>query len=596
MKIFSFLSRDNTESPLRVILQKFPLAGAIATWCTAWLLYLVNAEISGDEISRAILICGTAFFFSTGISLFTETIEKNNYTKYLQILPILYGVAMYYTGAGVKWDFESTISLLLHLSGFIGCIFIAPYIVPYFQNRENEIKYTNYFSLTSWGLFMSGIVGFSLFILGTIGITSVVSLFGLGALVDEDKFISNWAIISLSFVAPLYGLIHLPRTTELDTKNFQTNKFFWFLIRFVGVPFIYIYFLILYAYSIRVLMNFSDWPKGMISWMVIGFSAFGYLNYIFSKSYETGGKHVSLFRKYFPLVVLPQTVMLFYAIYLRIDQYDVTMNRYFVVIFGAWLVIVSLYLILSHKKTTSLIPASLALISFVISIGPWSVFSLPLNRQYDRLIVNLEKAHILKDGIITPLKNTTDIDADLSRDIASGIDYVCSYSDCALIRNLFPEQIKDIKNDENWNVSYTVAQAIKVQQYNNFQDSTAKYIMYNSRTSILPLQLEPGYTKIVDIRSKITWTIDTKYPYITFDPETNSVIYQRDAKNATTLTLTLPEKISEDNLVFTVSDKNLTLKLYFQNFSTKNPNYTGTDSDSIDKSYYVSGMGLVQEK
>ncbi len=133
---------------------------------------------------------------------------------------------MYYTGAGVKWDFESTISLILHLSGFVGCIFIAPYIVPYFQNRENEIKYTNYFSLTSWGLFMSGIVGFSLFILGTIGITSVISLFDLSALVDEDKFISNWAIISLSFVAPLYGLIHLPRSTELDTKNFQTNKFF----------------------------------------------------------------------------------------------------------------------------------------------------------------------------------------------------------------------------------------------------------------------------------------------------------------------------------------------------------------------------------
>lgn len=73
---------------------------------------------------------------------------------------------------------------------------------------------------------MSGIVGFSLFILGTIGITSVISLFDLSALVDEDKFISNWAIISLSFVAPLYGLIHLPRSTELDTKNFQTNKFF----------------------------------------------------------------------------------------------------------------------------------------------------------------------------------------------------------------------------------------------------------------------------------------------------------------------------------------------------------------------------------
>lgn len=270
-------------------------------------------------------------------------------------------------------------------------------------------------------------------------------------------------------------------------------------------------------------MNFSDWPKGMISWMVIGFSAFGYLNYIFSKSYETGGKHVSLFRKYFPLVVLPQTLMLFYAIYLRIDQYDVTMNRYFVVIFGAWLVIVSLYLLLSNKKSMSLIPASLALISFVISVGPWSVFSLPLNRQYDRLIVNLEKAHILKDGVITPLKNTTDINADLSRDIASGIEYVCSYSDCALIRNLFPEQVKDVKKDENWNVSYTVAQAIKVQQYgfpSGGVTKSEKYIMYFD-TTIYPLTIEPGYKQIVQIYYKTQDLTDKKYPYIIFDPETN---------------------------------------------------------------------------
>ncbi len=150
----------------------------------------------------------------------------------------------------------------------------------------------------------------------------------------------------------------------------------------------------------------------------------------------------------------------------------------------------------------SLIPASLAIISFVISVGPWSVSRLPLHRQYDRLVVNLEKANILKDGIITPLKNTTDIDADLSRDIASGIDYVCGYSDCSLIRNLFPEQVKNIKDESSWNVSYTISQAIKVQQYSNIQDSTVKYLMYNSRTPLLPLEVEPGYTRIVDIRNK----------------------------------------------------------------------------------------------
>jgi uncharacterized membrane protein YiaA len=170
------------------------------------------------------------------------------------------------------------------------------------------------------------------------------------------------------------------------------NKFFSFLIRFVATPFIYIYFFILYAYTVKVLLNFSDWPKGMISWMVIGFSTFGYLTYIFSLAYEDENRIVRIFRKYFPIVVIPQIGMLAYAIGLRISQYDLTMNRYFVVVFGLWLLGVSIYLIASQRKSLVSITASLAIISLLISVGPWSVYSLPLYRQYDRLTENLEKA------------------------------------------------------------------------------------------------------------------------------------------------------------------------------------------------------------
>lgn len=153
-------------------------------------------------------------------------------------------------------------------------------------------------------------------------------------------------------------------------SQFEINRFFSFLIRYLATPAVYIYFIILYAYSIKVLLNFSDWPKGIVSWMVIGFSSFGYLTYIFSKPYEDN-KIVLFFRKWFPLAVIPQLFMLFYAIGLRIGQYDLTMNRYFVVAFGFWLLVTSLYFLLRRFALLAFVPASLALISFLISIGPW---------------------------------------------------------------------------------------------------------------------------------------------------------------------------------------------------------------------------------
>ena len=77
---------------------------------------------------------------------------------------------------------------------------------------------------------------------------------------------------------------------------------------------------------------------------------------------------VQIFRKYFPIVVLPQIPMLGYAIILRINQYDLTMNRYFVVIFGVWLTIISLYFMIGKIKSLTIIPATLTVITLFISI------------------------------------------------------------------------------------------------------------------------------------------------------------------------------------------------------------------------------------
>ena len=217
---------------------------------------------------------------------------------------------------------------------------------------------------------MSGIVGLSLVLLGVVAISSVVSLFELQSIIDEENYYGTWISLSLALIAPMYGLREFPHLKEIEKTHFEINRFFSFLIRYLATPAVYIYFIILYAYSVKVLLNFSDWPKGIVSWLVIGFSSFGYLTYIFSKPYEES-KTVLLFRKWFPLAVIPQLGMLFYAISLRIGQYDLTMNRYFVVAFGTWLLITSVYFFLRKSALLAFVPASLALISFLISLGPW---------------------------------------------------------------------------------------------------------------------------------------------------------------------------------------------------------------------------------
>jgi hypothetical protein len=513
----------------------------------------------------------------------------------------------------------------LSLSGFIAFLFVAPFLQSYlWKTQEIDTHFYNYFILVSWVFLMSIVAGLAILALGFTAIASVMALFDINTIVNEWKLYANWAIVSLSLIAPLYGLIHLPTKSEYTKSLYTENRFFSFLVRYVATPFIYIYFIILYAYSFKVLSNFSDWPKGIISWMVIGFSSFGYLIYIFSRAYESESKMVAIFRKYFAFLVLPQVCMLFYAIYLRINQYDITMNRYFVVAFGLWLTIISLYYVISRMRFLSFIPASLLVIILVISVWPWSVYSLPLTRQHDRLVRNLEKANILQNWIIVPLATAKDISKELSNEIHSGIIYVCDFGDCKLIKELFQKEVEEatIKDKtewekyntitgstyawiQKWTITNAVNEKIKVQASYSYEAvDNQKYIQYNTsyqNDAPYPLSLVGGYTKIVRVYGWKDTPNKSNYPYIVIDSDTAVVSYHRGTGDILPLAFspptglantTTPAGLEQSDLTFIAKGKWIEVKMLLQNYAIKNTEYTGKETYSY---YNNSGIALVKE-
>jgi hypothetical protein len=181
------------------------------------------------------------------------------------------------------------------------------------------------------------------------------------------------------------------------------------------------------------------------------------LTYSFSYIFEEKNKLIKNFRKIFPFAVIPQIFMLFYAIYLRINQYDLTINRYFVLIFWLLLFIISLYFSFSKKKNLIVIPATLTLFIIIISIIPkYNVYSYPQERQLERLKNNLIEASILKLekswtkwlNQIIPLKNYSDISHDLSKNIYYWIEYLCEFDNCEDIKNLFPQIYNEIEIED----------------------------------------------------------------------------------------------------------------------------------------------------
>jgi len=602
LKTFSL---DNLKQNLKNTIFRFPVV-IIIILLTASLFFVqlhYHDNISdyyNIRILIAILSLIMTFIFSISVYLSTENSNKTKLQRNLfQIIPIVFWIFFYNIFSLNPNDFENFLFFGLSFTWIIAYLFFAPYLKNLI-NKSNikQSVYYSYFFNISTTILISFIFAWVLFWLWAIAITAIDTLFDLN--IKEEFTYWNWAILSLSIISPIFALTQIPNKNNFLKNNFNENAFFSFLIKFVAIPFIYLYFFILYTYSIKVLSNFSEWPRWEVSWLVIWFSIFGYLTYIFSYIFEEKNKLIKNFRKIFPYAVIPQVFMLFYAIYLRINQYDITVNRYFVVVFGLWLLVTSLYFIFSKKKNLIAIPSLLALFIIIISIIPkYNVYSLPEARQLARLEINLKKAWILQDNKIVPLKNYSDISEDLSKNIYSWIDYLCDFNNCESIKNLFPkiyeeiynndkkdweknikeeiaileknkdkkeckynsfwyannfdcydkkqlEKLKkeDFKGPNKWQIVSWITKKIKVKSYFNLDEYNKKYLEYRiiNDESIFPIELN-WYSKIYEIYSFDKW--DKHYNYAEYDINKETITIKENFKKDITIST---KEISEQLL------------------------------------------------
>lgn len=350
---------------------------------------------------------------------------------------------------------EGFVYIILTFICIMSALFIAPFIYNIFRRKRVSQREFYIFSYhIVFTIAMALIVGGVATLLGLIALWSIETLFNI----HVGNMYSYWSAFALCIFAPLFFLVQAPSVNINSAEKVEDQKFYGFLIKYIGIPAIIFYFVILYLYSIKVLVNFSQWPQGEVAWMVIGFSFFGYLVYTACYIFENDFRFVKIFRQWIPYAIVPQVAMLFYAIGLRINQYDWTINRYFVVAFGVWLLFISLYFIFSQKKYLGAIPMSLMVCIIIISIGPWSVYNYPKIRQIENLYNNLNKAKMIEGELgmhaILPNNTYSDISARLSGEIYSGIEYLCDNHGCDSLNALFASEILKIKSKdrEEWDI------------------------------------------------------------------------------------------------------------------------------------------------
>ncbi|MBI2634914.1 DUF4153 domain-containing protein [Candidatus Peregrinibacteria bacterium] len=276
---------------------------------------------------------------------------------------------------------ESLTAILLISSAFLTLTFL-----PFFKSDTilNFWKYNKYLIKNlALALFFAAVLfgGIALILF------SIDELFEIQNF-NEDIYLDAWIIIA-SIFGPWIFLGNFSKAVENIDKQSKISKFIRIFGQYILIPLLFVFAIILYIYAGKILIT-QEWPQGIVSGLVIGFAIAGMITHIILYPFEKEFSWIKKAQKTFYILLLPQIAMLFTAIYLRISDYGITENRYYIVLLGLWLIGMAFYFLFSKKQNLKYIPVSVTIIIVLSLFGPWSSFNISEADQLKRLESLLE--------------------------------------------------------------------------------------------------------------------------------------------------------------------------------------------------------------
>ncbi|CDZ75152.1 hypothetical protein ING2D1G_1012 [Peptoniphilus sp. ING2-D1G] len=276
--------------------------------------------------------------------------------------------------------------------------------------------------------------------LGIIAIfTALTTLFDVE--IAYEIYESAFIIVFLPFNVGIL-LSNYPRFRD-SFQNYEVSKTFKTLISYIVIPIFTIYGIILYLYFGKILIV-RELPRGIITNLVLWYGLLSVaLLFLFTTIKDS--PVIYLFKKYFPMTMLPVLSVMFISIFIRIGEYGITENRYFVLMAGIFTTLSMIYYIVYKNNSNIAIPILLSFIIFISTIGPLSAYNVSALSQSRRLKDVLERNEILNGTQIVANPNISEKD---KRIIDETVKYL-SLKHRAYESRYLPADF--IYNDENFN-------------------------------------------------------------------------------------------------------------------------------------------------
>ncbi len=398
MRCISLRSLHGVVSGMTKTAARFPLPltcavlfGAL-TVSTAHGLDLFESE---DIRDRLLVLFGLGFFLFLSVKLFAER-RSLGLGPHLGLAVAgisLIALQVFWVEPKFYWSSPAIL--------FLGPALVLSVTVAPFRLGTNEQPIFWNFNRSAWlGAGFAFLAATALALGITVVLAALDRLFGVD--VQSKIYFDTWTL-SWSVFWPWLALAGV--TDEFPVpEDAHCPRPLAFLTTYVLVPLAIAYLALLYAYIVKIVVQWSL-PPGEIGYLVNGFAVFGVAAHLLAYPLrDTGLPWVRLFHRHFYHTLFAPTFLLAVAIGIRVSQYGVSEARFAVMVFAAWMLVMAAAFTFWSRRTIAIVPLSLAVLFCLSSFGPWGASAVSAKSQIGRLERLLTENGLLTDGRIAPAR------------------------------------------------------------------------------------------------------------------------------------------------------------------------------------------------